>query len=181
MQRHRGAYGYFAPERFGSRDGATITDEIALNPQHFAGRSAKKTLSTLVHEMVHLWHQHFGKPSRTGYHNKEWATKMKMVGLHPSSTGEPGGKETGQKVSHYIVEGGPYDVAFAELEKQGIGELLGDRWNESDDAKKARAAKAKSKTKYECEGCSLNAWAKPEAALMCGDCDLPLIACEAAD
>jgi hypothetical protein len=182
MQRHKGAYGYFAPERFGSRDGATITDEIALNPMHFAERDAKAILSTLAHEMAHLWHQHFGKPSRNGYHNKEWAGAMKKIGLHPSSTGAPGGKETGQRVSHYIVEGGPFDLAFTEIEKQGLGELLGDRWNEGDEkAKKARAAKAKSKTKFECAGCGLAAWAKATAALMCGECDLPLIACEAAD
>ena len=103
MQRHKGAYGYFAPERFGSRDGATITDEIALNPMHFAERSIKQTLSTLVHEQAHLWQQHFGEPSRGGYHNKEWAAKMKEIGLYPSDTASPGGKETGQRVSHYIV------------------------------------------------------------------------------
>jgi hypothetical protein len=83
MQRHKGAYGYFAPERFGSRDGATITDEIALNPAHFAERSTKQIPSTLVHEQAHLWQQHFGKVSRGGYHNKEWAAKMKEIGLHP--------------------------------------------------------------------------------------------------
>jgi hypothetical protein len=32
---------------------------------------------------------------------------MKEIGLHPSATGEPGGKETGKHMSHYIVSGGP--------------------------------------------------------------------------
>jgi hypothetical protein len=32
-----------------------------------------RSLSTLVHEMAHLQQNHFGKSSRTGYHNKEWA------------------------------------------------------------------------------------------------------------
>jgi hypothetical protein len=58
-------------------------------------------LSTLVHEMVHVWQQHCGTPSKRGYHNKEWATKMKSVGPQPSSTGMVGGKETGQRMSHY--------------------------------------------------------------------------------
>jgi hypothetical protein len=39
--------------------------------------------------MVHLWQHHHGKPSRTGYHNKEWATMMKAVGLIPSDTAAP--------------------------------------------------------------------------------------------
>ena len=68
MQRHRGAYGYFSGDRFASiTDPEQITDEIALNPSHFAGRTPTQTLSTLVHEMVHLWQHHFGKLSRAGY------------------------------------------------------------------------------------------------------------------
>src|ERR1700679_2307104 len=69
MQRHKGAYGYFSGERFASLDDPReITDEIALNPAHFASRTTASTLSTLVHEMVHLWQHHFGTPSRVGYH-----------------------------------------------------------------------------------------------------------------
>lgn len=180
MQRHKGAYGYFAPERFGSRDGATVTDEIALNPAHFAERTMRDILSTLVHEQAHLWQQHFGEPSRGGYHNKEWGAKMKEIGLHPSSTGEPGGKETGQKVSHYILDGGGFDVAFAELEKAGVTELFGERWTENEKAAKAKAKKNASKTKFECPDCGLNAWAKKDAKLMCGECEVQM-ECEAID
>src|SRR5262249_19532103 len=51
---HRGAFGYFSSERFGSRDGKEIHDEIALNIKTFQQRSPLEILSTLVHEMVHL-------------------------------------------------------------------------------------------------------------------------------
>ena len=88
-----------------------MTDEIALNPAHFAGRTPAEMLSTLVHEMAHLWQHHFGKPSRSGYHNKEWAAKMREIGLIPTDTGQPGGKDTGQKVTHNIEEGGRFDQA----------------------------------------------------------------------
>ncbi len=179
MQRHRGAYGYFAPQRFGSVDGSTVTDEIALNPMHFPERDERATLSTLVHEQAHIWQQHFGKPSRGGYHNKEWGTKMKQLGLHPSSTAAPGGKETGQSVSHYIIDGGAYDLEFKEF-GGGIN-LLGDLWNDSDEkAAKARAKKNASKTAFECEDCGLKAWAKADASLICGDCNKPLMMGEAA-
>ena len=36
--------------------------------------------------------------------------------------------------------------------------------------------KAASKTKYTCPDCGVNAWAKPLVALICGDCDQPLLA-----
>ena len=124
MQRQKAAYGYFAGGRFGAVDGTEITDEIALNPSHFRSRTTEESLSTLVHEMTHLEQHHFGKPSRNGYHNKQWAALMHAVGLVPSSTGAPGGKETGQKVSHYIAGGGPFDVACAELVRQRLRRAL---------------------------------------------------------
>src|ERR1700761_4480169 len=90
MQRHKGAYGYFHGERFANLDDPEeVTDEIALNPATFAARTPPDILSTLVHEMFHLWQHHHGKPSRSGYHNAEWAGKMRAVGLIPSDTGEP--------------------------------------------------------------------------------------------
>ena len=89
LQRKSKAYGYFAGDRFGSRDGDVVTDEIALNPSHFRVRSTEEVLSTLVHEMAHLWQHRFGKPSRSNYHNKEWGDKMREIGLVPSSTGAP--------------------------------------------------------------------------------------------
>jgi hypothetical protein len=35
---------------------------------------------------------------------------------------------------------------------------------------KTRKKKAASKTKYTCGTCGVNAWAKPDTALLCGDC-----------
>ena len=54
LQRKNKAYGYFAGGRFGSKDGAEITDEIALNPSHFKSRTDEQSLSTLAHEMSPL-------------------------------------------------------------------------------------------------------------------------------
>jgi predicted SprT family Zn-dependent metalloprotease len=167
MQRQRAAYGYFAGGRFGTKDGQEITDEIALNPAHFRSRTTEESLSTLVHEMCHLEQHHFGKPSRSGYHNKEWAGMMNTVGLTPSDTSAPGGKETGQRVSHYIAGGGPFDKACRRLIKQGFAVRYVELWSDPE----ARRKKAASKTKYTCPECGLNAWGKPEISLVCGDCE----------
>jgi hypothetical protein len=169
MQRSKKAYGYFAGGRFGARDGSQITDEIALNPSHFHERTTEQSLSTLVHEMTHLEQHHFGKPSRGGYHNAEWSRMMLAVGLIPSDTGAPGGRMVGQRVSHYIVEGGPFARACAELVGQGFDALYVERWSEGGEA--TRRKKAASKTRYTCPGCAANAWAKPDMHLVCGDCE----------
>jgi predicted SprT family Zn-dependent metalloprotease len=115
--------GYFSPRRFGQVVGDQVigaTDVIAMNSEHFKGRSIVEALSTLAHEMVHLWQHTHGKPSRNGYHSKEWAAKMKEIGLQPSSTGQPGGKEVGQRVTHYIIEGGRFEAVANGLVKYGL-------------------------------------------------------------
>jgi hypothetical protein len=70
--------------------------------------------------MCHCFQQHFGNPPRRGYHNREWAAQMIEVGLMPSDTGEPGGKQTGQGMFHYIIAGGPFDLAAEALLQTGF-------------------------------------------------------------
>jgi SprT-like family len=116
FQRTRGAYGYFSGDRFVNvADPAEVTDEIALNPIHFGKQTPIKVLSTLVHEMAHLWQHHNGKSSRGRYHNMQWAKQMIDIGLVPSDTGKPGGKQTGDRVGHFIRDGGPFDRACREF------------------------------------------------------------------
>lgn len=114
LQREKRSVGYFSAARFAALDGR-ITDEIAMNPAYFATVPVIETMQTLCHEMVHLWQQHFGAPGRGRYHNEEWATKMESIGLMPSSTGQPGGKRTGDMMADYAIEGGRFLVACSEL------------------------------------------------------------------
>lgn len=176
LQRRSGALGYFWRAQFTARGQAQNTDEIAMNPATFSARSDTDILSTLVHEMCHLEQHHFGKPSRNGYHNKEWATMMRTVGLIPSATGQPGGAQTGQNMTHYIQEDGSFARVCAALLASGF--VL--RWQAQGDPNARRGGKAKpnSKTKYTCEACGLNAWAKPAAKLICGECREPMAAAE---
>lgn len=175
LQRHKGTYGYFAPDRFG-RKGGHRTDEIALNPQHFVD-GTEETLSTLAHEMVHLWQHHFGKPGRGRYHNSEWAAKMRHIGLYPSDTGKEGGKQTGDSMSHYMVPDGPFARAVQKLLASGF-EIT---WTEvkpkeprlpdggdGTESNGDRGSLSGKRTKYTCPQCDLNAWARAGAELLCG-------------
>jgi predicted RNA-binding Zn-ribbon protein involved in translation (DUF1610 family) len=166
LQRHARVYGYFSPERFvGRRDGGEA-HELAMNPDHF-GRTDQEILSTLAHEMAHVWQQTHGRPPRRCYHDREWAAKMREIGLQPSTTGQPGGQETGQTVSHYIVPGGRFAKAYHKLE--GTGFAL--RWQSRTEGDgTARKTKRASKTKFTCPECGQNAWGKPDSLLICGEC-----------
>jgi predicted SprT family Zn-dependent metalloprotease len=162
LQRKAHSMGYFSYRRFSARREQSETHELALNPDTFKAQTDEQILDTLVHEMVHVWQYSFGTPSRSGYHNREWALKMKEAGLQPSSTGKPGGKETGQRMSDYIVEGGPYALAYQRLANTGF--------KLSWDSKIDSRSRILSKVKFRCPECGQNAWAKPDASLICGHC-----------
>jgi hypothetical protein len=73
LQRHAKSRGYFSPERFSGRMNEAAVHELALNPDEFTGRTDEMILSTLAHEMAHVWQQTYGKPPRRGYHDRQWA------------------------------------------------------------------------------------------------------------
>jgi len=177
LQRRNRTYGYFSGDRFGRSDGL-VTDEIALNPRHFHNRPVTEVLATLAHEMAHLWQHHHGKPGRGRYHNREWAERMKTIGLQPTNTGEEGGQETGDGVHHYVIPDGPFDASVNKLLTRGFTiawiekprpapERTGP--DEAGEEKEGQIEiKSGKRVKYTCPRCNLNAWAKHEVRLICG-------------
>jgi hypothetical protein len=173
LQRKAGSHGYYSAKRFeGRADAQRETDEIALNPGTFTGRSDIEILSTLVHEMVHHWQAHCGDPGRGRYHNHEWADRMEQLGLLPTHNGQPGGRRVGQCMTHCILAGGPFERACQALLAGGV--RLEWQSREWDDPSPGKRKPRTSKTKYTCPGCRLNAWAKPGVRLLCGECQEPL-------
>jgi hypothetical protein len=163
LQRKRGSFGYFSPPRFGNKSG-DITDEIALNPMMWRHLPVDENLRTLVHEMVHLEQHHFGKPSRRGYHNKEFAALMLRIGVIPSHNGKPGGRMTGQQMMDYADPGGRFEKSFEAFIALGYDLTYFDRFDETP------AKERNLKTKYTCPLCGDNAWGKPGLGLVCGTC-----------
>jgi hypothetical protein len=160
--------GHYAHGRFAAiSDHDVRSDEIAMNPVVMMERSVYETLSTLVHEMVHLEQQQYGKPGKGAHHNKEWGVWMERLGLVPSETGAPGGKKTGNKVSHYVIPDGPFDVVCKRLLDTGFALSWADLGAYDAAGKSPKAGK---RVKYTCDGCGLNAWAKHGARIGCFDC-----------
>lgn len=162
LQRKKNVLGYFCHNRFGDAKGEKL-DEIALNPQYTNFRDPMETLSTLAHEMVHLWQQHFGTPTPSNHHNAEWGRKMNEIGLPPRPV-RPGGKITGNKVSHSIDPNGAFaaiapTVLSACDSLQGIGDIA------PEGPKPVR--KSGSYKKYECPCCNSVARAKTGMTISC--------------
>ena len=170
LTRKRGAHGYFWAEQFKHRTDGDTTHEIALNPNTM-DRTLEAVLSTLVHEMTHLEQQEYGTPGKKGHHNKEWVKLMERVGLIPSDTGEPGGKQTGRKVTHYIDPEGVFVDALQELTDAGFDLPYFTAPVDAGGAKK----KDLSKIKRTCPCCDAKAWAKQGMRIICGDCEQDMI------
>jgi hypothetical protein len=178
---------FYAQQRFQTRDGTIIVDEIALNPESFHARSVTDTLSSLFHEQLHGLQFQYGHPSDGGYHNKEWAEWMERIGLIPSDTEKEGGRKTGVHMSHYIEPDGPFARACADLIARGIGISFIDRWaamakadpgsDPAHDKKQARRkSKAASKTRFSCPNCGQRARGKPSLEIDCRRCRQPMTA-----
>ncbi len=120
FHRQRKVMGYASFQRWKSPNGKRV-DEIAINPEYFDDYPLIEIFQTICHEMTHLWQAHFGNPGRRGYHNKQWAEKMKEIGLMPSSTGAPGGNETGEYMMDYVLLDGPFMKSCQELINDGFG------------------------------------------------------------
>lgn len=203
FSRKKNTHGFLAPSRWrrvqlshkatADEVGENVhyVHEISLTP-YTLYREPKLVFSTLVHELVHLWQWEFGSPSRNGYHNKEWAAKMEEVGLIPSDTGQPGGKKTGQSMTHYIAENGKYETVFSKLPEAYLlpftsveGDLIGRLINgmngpngSNPNSKNPNSSKktnlirpGRKKTKYSCPSCKANVWGKPKLEIRCVPCD----------
>ena len=195
LQREKRAFGYFSAERFANLSGDK-TDEIALNPSYFAVVPLVEIMQTLVHEMTHLWQHHHGKPGRGRYHNTEWADKMEVVGLMPSSTGQPGGQRTGDHMADYPIEDGPFLQVCCDLLTQDFKISWYDRFASARHVQSGQnsfaltldlpdgvanvaalegvemvsgASNKSNRSKYTC-ACEINVWGKPSLNIVCGDC-----------
>ena len=112
-------HGYMHRHRFVNIGGQQV-DELGINPGYFAIQTPEEVLSTVVHEMVHHWQNHFGAPSISNPHNREWAARMEAIGLMPSHTGLPGGKRTGRSMSDYILPEGSFIQSAKRLIEGGF-------------------------------------------------------------
>jgi len=136
--------------------------EVSLNLEKLKEGRPKEVMALLVREMVHLWQEHYGQPSRPGYYNREWADKMEEVGLIPTDSGEAGGKRTGQSLKHYVEEGGRFEQAYELMPEEYLLPFEPGSWPRG-----ARSSGYTEKVKYSCEGCGAKVWGKPGLGIVC--------------
>jgi ribosomal protein S27AE len=95
---------------------------------------------------------------------------MRRIGLPPSSTGAPGGAETGYKVSHYVIDGGPFDLSYKVFDASNPPVRWGDAFTQ-----RGEAWKPKRET-FVCPRCDQKVLGIPKTRVKCGWCDLVMAA-----
>jgi predicted SprT family Zn-dependent metalloprotease len=172
LSRKRGAGGFFAAERWEKEE--SVIHEISLNLKSLEP-PMERVMSILVHEMVHLWKEEFGKSGRRNYHDVQWAGKMEEVGLVLSRTGKLGGRRIGDSMSHYVNEEGPFKEAFDAMPERALmpwrtalRRKRGGTGGGGGDGVDGDGKRKKSKVKYSCAVCPANVWGKTGLRLKCG-------------
>lgn len=154
-----GSHGYYQPERWEDEEGKKL-DVIALNSKDAIARDLVETMSTLVHEMCHAYVcRVLNDGEATGGHGVEWRRKMIELGLPPIQVGP-----TWRQATHSIAADGRYLETFTRYED----ELKKLPWQELVNA--ANKGRGVDRVKFHCSRCGSNAWARPAALLLCGNC-----------
>ena len=167
-------YGYYLPNAFVDQVHGGYIAEIALNPAYFR-ESLALTLATLVHQMAHHWQHQQGSASRPTYHNREWANKMIGIGLKPIGADNTREKETGQCVSQYPLDEGAFEIARADLMKQGFNVRWAEAIQETSATKSSPPKKKPSRIEWVCEKCDQTVTGDASSHIFCGLCRIQFV------
>jgi hypothetical protein len=148
-------------------------DQIILCSNQLMSVDPLKILAAIDDAMISQGQYINGKTGRDNYRNRERAEMAKEIGLYPSSTGAEGGKEIGDCISYYIIEGSSFQQAAQELLAGGFKMA----WEEIKPKPKGNESKSGKRVKYICplEGCKVNALSHHDATIDCGIHHIPLI------
>lgn len=164
---------------------------MGINP-HYLDRTIKDVLSTICHELCHIYENAFIHIARNGYHDKQWEKLMLDCGLQPKYL-----NKSKTAVSHTIIEDGEFEKFVSKfVEENGedffslceysrildlkVRKELGLSEGDEDTLKPDNADKPskkynRNKIKYICEGCESKVWGKSGLHIKCSDCDMDYV------
>lgn len=165
LERKAKVKGFFIKNSYFDKDNNKLS-EICINPEYLDQSNIESVLSTLVHEMCHLYTCVKNCNYENGYHGRVWAEKMKSIGLIPTDSGKIGGKETGYNITQVILREGEFH-RFTEDKLKLFKDCFYARIIDTENLVH-NSVKCGKRYKYSC-GCS-NVWGKKDLSLMCVKC-----------
>jgi hypothetical protein len=173
--------GHFAPDAWVDEDGVKW-HEIVINAQWYAEvQDFRLAMTTLVHEMGHLEQHENGTQGRETYHNVEYVTRMRDMGVDSlDMDGNP--VSSGDRVSSALIPGGKLEKALMEMPEEYIFPYLPFLAEEEPpqhappvQSKEPKPKKRGVKSKYVCAQCGNAAWGKPSMRIGCLECNREMI------
>ena len=175
--------GHFAENAWVDEDG-TEWHEIAINAQWYAEvQDWRLAMTTMVHEMGHLEQADKGTAGRESYHNVEYVTRMREMGvdsIDPES-GDP--VSSGDRVSSALIPGSKLEQSLLDMPEEYIFPYLPKLFPDDPPIPPKQQGvptpepkKRGVKTKYSCAKCGLNMWGKPDSRIACLDCNREMVA-----
>ena len=121
LQRKNKVIGALTYNSFEDTDG-NFKHEISLNPEYFTVKPKIEILRVFCQELLKLYRIYYGDEEtlKIDFYDADWGAYMMVVGLMPSHTGKPDGKDTGKKMSSYILPDGPFLKLCNELAEDGL-------------------------------------------------------------
>ena len=169
-----GSYGWITVgEVWSSKDNASFR-EINLCAEHL-NRPVERVITTLMHEMVHLWNLEHGvaDTSRRGqYHNTRFRDAAEARGLIVRQDPQHGWciTEPGPEFTDLVMENcraGCFKLERMKTYRDGTPKVT----KPGADGKETTISRTKqSYRKYTCPGCGLIARTTRDATLLCGKC-----------
>jgi len=166
MSRKRGALAYFQANVWKDHKGENHS-EISINPEANSARDERDVLSTLVHEMAHFLDHLDGTSCKGGYHGKSWFRIMAQLGLQGRAL-----SSSMQKVTHDIIEDGPFAIAFANMPST-IGMPFQAAYGTRGVAPRKPTAMGM-RARHQCPVCQEIARGRFSANFVCGQCNEPM-------
>lgn len=138
-------------------------------------RPIENTLSTLLHEMVHLYHLMHGIQdcSRAGtYHNSRFKEKAESVGLVIGYDKRIGWSliSPSESLLDYIIEKGWSDIQIGRHEEIRIPVGIGGNDSGTLPKQTSKMKKPSSTRKYVCPACGISVRATKAVRIICADC-----------
>lgn len=148
---------------------------LAINPKYLQ-RETRDIISTLCHELCHVYEVAYIHIPRGGYHTKAWCDLMRECGLEPVFN-----NKSKTSVTHKIIEGGVFESFCNEFDKTypdffslvEYSEDMNTDKGESgaDNADKPIKRYNRNKIKYVCPECQSKVWGKSGLNIYCSDCE----------
>ena len=161
---------------------------MAINPDYF-NRDVGEIISTICHELCHVYENAYLHIPRGGYHDKQWAELMTECGLEPIYN-----NTSKTSVHHKVIKDGVFEEYIKQFKEEhgedffnivsysseiqrktrkalGIEEGEGEDEPKPDNADKPVKKYNRNKIKYVCPSCSAKVWGKSGLSIRCIDCD----------